>query len=139
MKITHGRPCADEGVLGVRRAVHEVPRPERSLLPFDQHQALPGEDEEVLLIRLAVVPPADLPRLEHGQREADVGNDTSSPSKMQQAPSASFVTHAASRMLTTNQPSVTAVRPGSQLLHPRLLAISLLSPRRFRPTRSRKM
>ena len=43
---------ADEYVLGVRRAVDEVPRPERSLLALDQEQALAGEDEEVLLIRL---------------------------------------------------------------------------------------
>src|SRR6266511_3563422 len=37
----------------------------------------------------------------------------SSPSKMQAAPRTSFVTHAASRTLTTNQPSVTGVRPAS--------------------------
>src|ERR671910_2703053 len=41
------------------------------------------------------------------------GKGAASPSKTQAAPSASFVTQAASGMLTTNQPSVTGVRPSS--------------------------
>jgi hypothetical protein len=35
--------------------VHEVPGSERPLLPFDDQQALAGEDEEVLLVGLPVV------------------------------------------------------------------------------------
>ena len=66
------RPRADEAVLRLRRAVDEVPRLQRPLLALDQQHALPSEDEEVLLVRLAVIPPAGLSRLEHGQREADV-------------------------------------------------------------------
>src|SRR5207244_12832810 len=50
----------------------EVPRLELSLAPLDQQDALAGEDEEILLIRLAVIPPARLARLEHGECEADV-------------------------------------------------------------------
>src|SRR5687768_12459712 len=46
---------ADEHVLRPRRAVDEVPGPQRPLLALDQEQALPGEDEEVLLLVLAVV------------------------------------------------------------------------------------
>src|SRR6188474_3239400 len=64
---------ADEAVLGVRRAVHEVPRLERPLLALDQEQALAREDEKVLLVRLTVIPPARLPGLEYRQGEADVG------------------------------------------------------------------
>src|SRR5919201_2813832 len=41
------------------------------------------------------------------------GNGASSPSKMHAAPSAAFVTQAASRTLTTNQPSLAGVRPAS--------------------------
>jgi hypothetical protein len=53
--------------------VHEVPRPERPLLAFDEQQALAGEDEEPLLVGLRVVEPARLSRLEHLEREADLG------------------------------------------------------------------
>src|SRR5437867_1729646 len=63
----------DEAVLGAGRAMHEVPRFERPLLALDQQKALAGEDEEVLLVGLTVIPPARLTRLEYGEREADVG------------------------------------------------------------------
>ena len=66
-------PGPDEAVLGVRRAVHEVPRLERPLLALDQEQALAREDEKVLLVRLTVIPPARLSGLEYRQGEADVG------------------------------------------------------------------
>src|SRR6266550_5591643 len=58
----------DEAVLGVRRAVDEVPRLQVPLLAFDDDQALAGEHEEVLLVRLAVVAAARLSRLEDGDR-----------------------------------------------------------------------
>jgi hypothetical protein len=35
--------------------VKEVPRPERDLLTLDEEQALSGEDEEALLVPLAVI------------------------------------------------------------------------------------
>src|SRR5581483_7460519 len=61
-------PGTDERVLRPRRAVHEIPRAERPLLALDQEQALAGEDEEVLLTRLAVVARGRLARLEHADR-----------------------------------------------------------------------
>src|SRR6266511_3880795 len=65
---------SDEGVLGARRAVHEVPRLEAPLLAVDEQQALAGEDEEVFLVGLSVVQPARLAGLEHRQRAAHRGN-----------------------------------------------------------------
>src|SRR6185295_7846721 len=67
-------PGANEDVLGLGRAVHEVPRAQGALLALDDEHALAREDEEVLLVALAVVDPAGLPRLEDGQRDADMGN-----------------------------------------------------------------
>src|SRR5439155_22449736 len=64
---------ADEAMLGVRWAVHEVPGLERPLLALDDQEALSGQDEEVLLVRLAVVAPARLARLEDGDRIAELG------------------------------------------------------------------
>src|SRR2546430_8051986 len=70
----HARPVAgaDERVLGVRWAVHEVPCLQRALFAFDQREALAREDEEVLLVRLAVVPAARLARQQDRDRVADV-------------------------------------------------------------------
>ena len=56
-----GRPGPDEGVFGVRWAVDEVPRLERSFLALDQEHALAGENQEVLLVRFAVIPATRLP------------------------------------------------------------------------------
>jgi len=42
-------------MLGPRRAVEEVPRAQRPLLPLDDQQALAAEHEEVLLAVLGVV------------------------------------------------------------------------------------
>src|SRR4051794_22620585 len=58
-------PGADEPVLGVRRAVHEVPGLQPPLLAFDEEDALAGEDEEVLLVGLAMVTAARLPGPDH--------------------------------------------------------------------------
>src|SRR4051794_7518063 len=68
------RPLAgsDERVLRPGRAVHEVPRFQVPVLALDQEQALAVEDEEVLLVRLAVVAASGLARLEDGDREAEL-------------------------------------------------------------------
>ena len=63
----------DEDVLGPRRRVDEVPGLQRPLLAFDDQQALALQDEEVLLLVLAVVVARGLARLEHADVEADVG------------------------------------------------------------------
>jgi inosine-uridine nucleoside N-ribohydrolase len=59
----------DQHVLGPRRAVEEVPLPETSLLPLHDEQALARDDEEILLVRLGVVP-ARVLRIEHRDVEA---------------------------------------------------------------------
>jgi adenosine deaminase len=54
------------------RTVHEVPGLERPLLALDQQQCLAGENEEVLLLVLAVVPARGLPGLEHADVDPDL-------------------------------------------------------------------
>src|SRR5207247_10572772 len=53
----HARPVpgAYDRVLRLRRAVHEVPWPERALLAFDDQERLTREHEEVLLVGLPPV------------------------------------------------------------------------------------
>src|SRR5262249_58901477 len=63
---------ADEAVLGPRRAVDEVPGLQVALLALDDQQALPAEDEEVLLVHLAGIAPARLARFEHRDRVAEL-------------------------------------------------------------------
>ncbi|MDQ3672634.1 MAG: hypothetical protein M3364_09420 [Actinomycetota bacterium] len=65
--------CVDDDVLGHGRAVEEVPRPQAPLLPFDEQQALTGEDEEVLLGFLAGVEPVRLPGLEDADPDPELG------------------------------------------------------------------
>jgi hypothetical protein len=60
-------------VRGAGRAVHEVPGPKLPFLAFDEQQALPGEDEKPFLVGLRVVEPARLSRVEHLERQADLG------------------------------------------------------------------
>jgi hypothetical protein len=52
--------------------VHEVPLLQPPLLALDQKQALAGEDEEVLLLVLAVIHARGLPRLEDADVETDL-------------------------------------------------------------------
>ena len=66
-------PRTDEAVRCPRRAVHEVPRLQPTLLTLDHQNALTGEHEEMLLVGLGVVQPARLSRAEYLEREADVG------------------------------------------------------------------
>src|SRR5207247_911513 len=63
---------ADEAVLGPRRAVQEVPLLQEALLALDDRGALAREDEEVLLVHLAVIAPSGLAGLEHPNRVAEL-------------------------------------------------------------------
>ena len=58
---------ADDDVVRLGRAVHEVPGAQLPLLALDEQQALAGEHEEALLRPLAVVEAERLARLEHVQ------------------------------------------------------------------------
>ena len=60
-------------MLGVRRAVDEIPLLQVPLLALDQREALTEEDEEIFLVRLPVVAAARLTRLEDGDRVAELG------------------------------------------------------------------
>ena len=57
-------------MLGPRRTVDEVPRPERALLPFDHEQRLAGEDKKAFLGLLRVVHRHRLARAEDVQADA---------------------------------------------------------------------
>ena len=71
--MTHGPSPAPMNVCSVhRRAVDEVPRLQPPLLALDHEHALAGDDEEVLLARLAVVHAARLAGLEHGDADAEL-------------------------------------------------------------------
>src|SRR4029450_1325423 len=61
-------PAPNDHVVRAASAVEEVLCPQRPLLPFDEQQALAGEDEEALLGALAVVEADRLP----GPEDADV-------------------------------------------------------------------
>src|SRR5262249_52560161 len=69
-----GRAVArpDENVVCLRWAVNEVPRLQRAFLAFDDHQALAEEDEEVLLLVLAVVHASRLARRQDTDVDADL-------------------------------------------------------------------
>ena len=60
-------------MLGPRRTVDEIPRPERALLPFDHEQRLAGEDEKAFLGLLRVVHRHRLSRAEDVQADAELG------------------------------------------------------------------
>ena len=76
MKITHGpspaptKMCSVSG--GQCTKSHACERP---LLALDKQQALTGEHEEVLLVRLAVVHAVGPARLEHRDREAELSGN----------------------------------------------------------------
>src|SRR5205807_2056702 len=61
---------AEDHVIGLSGAVHEVPGVKISLLALDDQEALAGQDEEVLLCSLAVVQPHRLSRLEDVEVDA---------------------------------------------------------------------
>src|SRR5207245_799661 len=64
--------CPDDDVLRVRRAMHEVPRPQLPLPAFDDQNCLARDDEEVLLVALPVVQSHRLARPEHERIEAEL-------------------------------------------------------------------
>ena len=55
------------------RAVHEIPRPEPSLLTFDKKKAVTAKDEEVFLGGLGVVQPFRSSGVQNAQIDAEVG------------------------------------------------------------------
>jgi hypothetical protein len=63
---------ADDHVLGLRRAVHEVPRAQLPLLAFDDQDRFARDDEEGLLVAFPVVPGHRLARLENERIEAEL-------------------------------------------------------------------
>jgi adenosine deaminase len=63
---------ADEDMVRPPRAVDEVPGLQRPLLVLDDKESLAVEDEEVLLLVLAVVPARGLARLEDADVDADL-------------------------------------------------------------------
>ena len=63
---------AHERVRRVRRAMEEVPDAQEALLSLDDQQALAAEDEEVLLVGLAVVHRARLAGLEHVEPDPEL-------------------------------------------------------------------
>jgi hypothetical protein len=74
----HDRPSvagADDRVCGASGAVKEVPGPERSFPPLHDQQALARQDQEALLVVLAVIHRQRLARFE----DADVDPDLLEP------------------------------------------------------------
>ena len=72
MRSTHGPVRPDEDVTSAGRTVDEVPGAQVPFLLLDDEEALAGEHEEVLLLRLGVVEAARLPRLEDVEAEAEL-------------------------------------------------------------------
>jgi hypothetical protein len=64
--------CADDGVLRLGWAMHEVPLPQRPLLALDDQQRLAGQDEEVLLVGFPVVHAHRLARREHIETDSNL-------------------------------------------------------------------
>jgi hypothetical protein len=101
---------AEDDVVRAGWAVHEIPLPQRPLLPLDDQERLAGEHEEVLLVDLPVVHPHQLAGAEHEQVDPNLGEvhlalerqTLSSPPRCRQR---------ASRALRTNQPSPLAASP----------------------------
>src|SRR5439155_13995734 len=70
----HARPVAgaQEDVAGPGGRVEEVPRPEEPLRTLDEQPALPGQDEERLLLRFGVVEAVRLAGLQHVEPDAEL-------------------------------------------------------------------
>ena len=114
MTMTHGlSPARRRRVPFPGGTVDEVPGSERPLLALDKKQALTGEHEEVLRVRLGVVQVSRPAEREHTQIDSELGKGASSPSKKHAAPKAPFVSHAASPTLTANHPSPAGTSPAS--------------------------
>ena len=63
---------ADDRVGDIRRAMHEVPLPQRPLVALDDQERLPAQHEEVLLVGLPVVHRHRIARAEHEDVEPDL-------------------------------------------------------------------
>src|SRR6187455_3170104 len=63
---------SDDHMVGLRRAVHEVPRAQLALLVLDDQEAGSGHYEERLLRVLPVISPQNLARLEDVDVEAEL-------------------------------------------------------------------
>jgi hypothetical protein len=66
-------PRADDHVLRVRWAVHEIPRAQPALLAFHDQQSFARDDEKILLIRLPVIHRHRLARLQYEGIDAELG------------------------------------------------------------------
>src|SRR5207244_5672997 len=66
------RTTPHDAVFGPSWSMHEVPRSQPPYLALDQQQALAREDEEVFLVRFAVVEAARPAGLDHREGESDV-------------------------------------------------------------------
>src|SRR6185312_11663219 len=62
----------DDHVLGLGRAMHEVPRAQRPLLALDDQDCFTRDDEEILLIGLPVVHGHWLARVQHEGIDAEL-------------------------------------------------------------------
>src|SRR5205085_10343480 len=82
---------ADDRVFGERRAMDEVPLPQRPLLPLDDQGRRAGEDEEVLLVALPVVHRQRLSRPENGDPETELLEDSVAAEVREPAPTLRLV------------------------------------------------
>src|SRR5207244_1687789 len=82
---------ADDRVLRVRRAMDEVPLPQRPLLPLDDQGRRAGEDEEVLLVGLPVIHRQRLSRPENGDPEPELLEDRVTAEVREPAPTLRLV------------------------------------------------
>src|SRR5207237_7980245 len=101
---------ADDDVLRLRRAVHEVPRPQRPLLALHDQERLAGEHEEVLLVGLPVVHRHRLARPEDGDVDPEL-RELGVAREVQSAVRPSEWYQRASFALRTNQPAPFGTRP----------------------------
>ena len=109
----HARPVAgaDEGVLGPRRRVDEVPGLQAAFLALDHKETLAGDDEEALLAALAVVH-ASLAGREDLDPQAEL-RPLLLPLEVGVLPALLAANPGRLAALSTNQPSLSTMRPFS--------------------------
>src|SRR5919199_3305221 len=121
------RPLAGarERVLRLRRAVHEVPLPQRPFLALHDQDALAGEHEEVFLLGFPVVGRARLARAEHADAQAEHREERlrlvlSGASQRQAEPLAGFLEPASVAGVEDEPAFGRGHEAGLRLLEPRL-------------------